>query len=175
MANAEVIFDTTGGPTTIPPDMLKPISNAIGDQFSFAQLDAIIYRCFGDHKINDFTNASLPRRDIAYACVTALEREGFIVVFLSTILASIPADSPLYSLIVQAVPKATPVIPKIEAQIPDVVTGLELTNRRISEPAAKIALHRFRGALQSVQYWINLIPILTLSNPWLPSRGVRWT
>jgi hypothetical protein len=23
--------------------------------------------------------------------------------------------------------------------------------------------------------WCQLIPILTLSNPWLPSRGVRWT
>ena len=32
--------------------------------------------------------------------------------------------------------------------------------------------------LRSVRYAyesLGVIPILTLSNPWLPSRGVRWT
>jgi hypothetical protein len=31
------------------------------------------------------------------------------------------------------------------------------------------------GTLSVRRYLAELIPILTLSNPWLPSRGVRWT
>jgi hypothetical protein len=32
-----------------------------------------------------------------------------------------------------------------------------------------------REASQCRRRSVRLIPILTLSNPWLPSRGVRWT
>jgi antitoxin component HigA of HigAB toxin-antitoxin module len=41
------------------------------------------------------------------------------------------------------------------------------------------ALKEIEGLVHAKRAWearhYRLIPILTLSNPWLPSRGVRWT
>jgi len=47
---------------------------------------------------------------------------------------------------------------------------------RFGERAREIWMPAREGLPRAViAVWVCLIPILTLSNPWLPSRGVRWT
>src|SRR5690348_587567 len=106
--------DVTSAHKIIPPSQLKPLCDAIGDQFDFSQLDAILYLCFSNHKINDYASDRQPRHEVAYACVTGLEREGLVLVFLATILGRIAADSALYKLIIAALPEAAQAIPKLE-------------------------------------------------------------
>jgi hypothetical protein len=102
----------------IPPEMFHPICHAIGDHFSFVQLDAIIYICFADHKINNYASPNLPPREIAIACLTALEKEGLIVIFLANILTLLTADSTLYGLIVTAIPETKTAILQINRNCP---------------------------------------------------------
>jgi hypothetical protein len=47
--------------------------------------------------------------------------------------------------------------------------GGKLRSDTPSDSQEALASHPFAAFLQ------RIIPILTLSNPWLPSRGVRWT
>jgi hypothetical protein len=37
------------------------------------------------------------------------------------------------------------------------------------------AAEKVNGVNKDIKVLSEVIPILTLSNPWLPSRGVRWT
>jgi hypothetical protein len=174
-------------PTKIPPNQLRAICSGIAELFSYTQLDAIIYQCFSDHKIKAYASPLSPPFEVAYACVTNLEQEGQIVIFLAKIISDLSPSSKLYQLIVTALPETKSALPKIESQIPDVIDGLRHTRDKISawsgatvyplsglkrseagssvtekpagisDPEAKCALVEFRSVLQSIQYWITLL------------------
>jgi hypothetical protein len=151
------MVDSAVAPKRIPPNMLQPICDEIGDQFNFQQLDAIIYHCFARHKIYDYTSSDLPRHEIAYACVVALEKEGIAITFLANILAITSNTSKLHELIIAALPEVVMSIPIIKTQVPDVIEGLRRARARISNPAVKAALTESRSVLESVQHGITLL------------------
>src|SRR5262245_58512948 len=148
--------DAPSAPKKIPPEMLQPICDAIGDQFNFDALDAIIYRCFADHKINSYANPIQPPRVIAYACVTALEREGLALIFLAYILTLIQPNSDLYTKIVMALPEAK-ATSQVKSQVPAVLEGLQHARAKISDAAVKNALMQSTSALELMQRGVTLL------------------
>lgn len=144
----------------IPPGMLDGIAKGIGEDFTFLQLDAILYRCAGERVILGYTNEKLPPWTIARNCLDGVEREGFTVVFLANLLLSLPETSPLYAKIVAAVPQAKVALPEVKAQLPDVIKGLETTRNLLSgiaDPDARKALERSKATLEEVDRSIILL------------------
>src|SRR5258708_18592097 len=151
------MLDQIAAPPKIPPKFFEPVCNAIGDTFNFSQLNAIIYRCAGDRRINSYANELEPARVIAQKCVEGVEKDGLGVEFLANVLATIPETHPLYVLIVQALPAAKPALPDIKTQIDSVLKGLEWTRSRLSDSATKEALDSSKATLVSVSRGISLL------------------
>ena len=137
--------------------MLQPICDKIGDTFGFITLDAIIYRTCGDHRINEYASDQVPRRQMAYACVTGLERDGFVVTFLAHILAMVPGDSTLHVLIITALPEAQTAIKDIEPQISEIIEGLRRTRAYISDPVPAAALKQSQAVLELLERCLTLL------------------
>jgi hypothetical protein len=135
----------------IPPESVDPVAKGVGDSFGFLQLDTILYRCEGEHIINEWTNEQLPRRTIARNCIDGAEKRGIIVLFLAYILDALPASSPLYALIVGVVPDAQNALPEVKKQIGDVRTGLERTRVLLSDPTARSAFASSKDTLTSLE------------------------
>jgi hypothetical protein len=144
-------------PPKIPAGQFQSVCDAIGDTFTFSQLDAIIYRCFAEHKINDYAGPDLPRRQVATACLTHLEMEGLQVIFLANVLVMVPPDSAAFKTIVMALPEAQSAIPELRTELPDVLAGLAQARHRIADPAAKAALRGYRRTIEDVGQGIVLL------------------
>ncbi|WP_461717850.1 hypothetical protein [Bradyrhizobium liaoningense] len=118
--------------------MVDGVAKGIGDAFDFLQLDAIIYRCTGEHRINGWTNDKLPRWMIARNCIDGAEKQGLIVRFLAYILSSLPPAGTLHVLIVNAMPQAKDALPEVKPQVEEVRLGLERTRELLNGPRRPI-------------------------------------
>lgn len=141
----------------IPSNLIDGVAKGVGDVFNFPQLDAILYRCTGGHKINGYTNDRLPRWTIARNCIDGAEKDGIIVLFLAYILDALPTSTPLYALVVQAVPEAKNALTEVKAQLEDVKTGLERTRTLLDDPAARSTIVQYKETLEGVQNGISLL------------------
>ncbi len=151
------MLDKTASPPKVPPEFFASVCNAIGDRFNFAQLNAIIYRCAGDRRINSYANEIEPPRVIAQKCVEGIEKDGLSVEFFANVLTTLPEKDPLYALIVQAIPAAKTALPEIKTQIDSVLKGLEWTRSRLSVSATKDVLETSKTTLESVSRGISLL------------------
>ena len=151
------MLDKTASPPKVPPEFFASVCNAIGDKFNFAQLNAIIYRCAGDRRINSYANEIEPPRVIAQKCVEGIEKDGLSVEFFANVLTTLPEKDPLYALIVQAIPAAKTALPEIKTQIDSVLKGLEWTRSRLSVSATKDVLETSKTTLESVSRGISLL------------------
>ncbi len=142
---------------SISPEVLGPLSNAIGDRFGFLELDVILYKCFADRIINEIANEKEPNRIVARKCVDEVERKGIAKNFLAHILASRINDAELRDLVKQALPEALETLPETKAQVDDVLTALEKTRHNIHDPATKAAIRNSEVALQSMIRGISLL------------------
>jgi len=141
----------------IPPDLIDGVAKGIGDAFDFLQLDAIIYRCTGEHRINGWTNDRLPRWTIARNCIDGAEKQGLIVLFLAYILSSLPPTGTLYVLIASAMPTAKDALPEVKPQVEEVRLGLERTRELLNDPAARSTIEESREILTDVEREISLL------------------
>jgi hypothetical protein len=141
----------------ISPQLLGPLSNAIGDRFGFLELDAILYKCSFDRIINEIANDKEPTRVIARKCIDEAERKGIAKTFLAHIIASRVNDDELRGLVQQALPEALATLPEMKAQVDDVLIALEKTRHNIHDPATKAAIRDSQSALESVIRGISLL------------------
>ncbi|WP_461330715.1 hypothetical protein [Bradyrhizobium liaoningense] len=137
--------------------MVDGVAKGIGDAFDFLQLDAIIYRCTGEHRINGWTNDKLPRWMIARNCIDGAEKQGLIVRFLAYILSSLPPAGTLHVLIVNAMPQAKDALPEVKPQVEEVRLGLERTRELLNDPAARSTIEESREILTDVERGISLL------------------
>lgn len=141
----------------IPPNLVDVVAKGIGDAFDFLQLDAVIYRCTGEHRINGWTNDKLPRWTIARNCIDGAEKQGLIVLFLAYILSSLPPTGALYVLIANAMPQSKEALPEVIPQVEEVRLGLERTKELLDDPAARGTIEESREILTDVERGISLL------------------
>jgi hypothetical protein len=137
--------------------LIDGVAKGVGDVFNFLQLDAILYRCTGRHEINGYTNDKLPRWTVARNCIDGAEKDGIIVLFLAYILSALPTSTPLYDLVVQALPEAKNALPEVKAQLEDVKTGLERTRALLDDPTARSTIVQSKETLEGVEKGISLL------------------
>ncbi|MDA9393097.1 hypothetical protein WN73_21510 [Bradyrhizobium sp. CCBAU 45394] len=137
--------------------MVDGVARGIGDVFDFPQLDAIIYRCTGEHRINGWTNDRLPRWTIARNCIDGAEKQGLIVLFLAYVLSALPPSGTLYLLIIQAMPQAKDALPEVKSQVEEVRAGLERTRSLLNDPAARATIEQSRQTLTNLGTGISLL------------------
>lgn len=134
----------------IPPKMLEPLSNAIGDRFTFLELDAILYRCAGDKIINDIANPQEPLRVIARKCIDGVEARGYTKSFLAYIVASRVDAADLRTVVGEAFPDALIEVPDLKSQVGGVISALEQAQRKLDDPAVRKAIGQSKETLEFV-------------------------
>lgn len=137
--------------------MIDGVAKGVGDIFNFPQLDAILYRCTGGHRINGYTNDKLPRWTIARNCIDGAEKDGIIVLFLAYVLDALPVSTPLYALVAEALPEAKNALPEVKAQLDDVKTGLQRTLSLLDDPTARSIIVESKEILEGVENGISLL------------------
>lgn len=143
----------------IPPNMVKPLGNKIGDQFTFKELDAILFDCSDDHIINEIANETWPMRKTGYYCLEAVEKDGTLEPFLRLIFASQNSDKELRDLILRVAPDLASAGPKIEAKVKLVVGGLDETHAKMHDPNIRAAVASSRETIRAVGKTVEILEV----------------
>ncbi|MER9240904.1 hypothetical protein [Mesorhizobium sp. M0633] len=137
---AEVELEERGEMTIIPPAIYEPIYKAIGDIFSFDDLNIVVYKCLGERRINDYANEDDPRWQVARDVIDGIERDEATKFFLSEILFDKRCDAYLTSLIYKVDPQIKAAERNLKARVEALDEDLRKTKDALTDDAARRSL-----------------------------------
>jgi hypothetical protein len=147
-------------PQELPPNLVQPLADAIGDAFDMAELDGIVVRTTGARLYKEWVPEGDPHRVTAYKLLQALQEPGgFVVLFLAHVRAARPAITKLQELIAQACPEALTAKIELSQQVSSVLAGLAATRTSLTDPNVKQALQTSRDSLAVVVVDIETLEV----------------